>query len=101
MPRSAPAAGESPNTEDETMALPRPLYGEVCGATIIAVEQIIKTWNADHGIVDEDEQLLFAIGRNRWRDIELYYVVVRIRLVGALFAADMPKTQHDAEPVLG
>jgi len=55
MHRSAPGAAEYPDPEDETMALPRPLYGEVCGAAIVAVEQIIKTWNTDHGIVDEDD----------------------------------------------
>src|SRR6266404_1454357 len=82
------------------VALSRSLHGEVCRAAVVAVEQVIETWHADRGVVDEDEQFLFAIGRNRGRYIELDYVVVRIWLVGALLSTDMSKSQHDAEPIL-
>src|SRR5439155_16120187 len=81
-------------------ALSRSLDGEICSAAIVAVEPVIETRHTDRGVVDEDKQFLLAIGRNRGRDIELDDVIVRIRLVGALFAAHMPKTQHDAEPIL-
>src|SRR6202795_550587 len=53
-----------------------------CGATIVAIEPIVEAWNANHGVIDEDEQFFFAVvGRNRGRDIELDRGVVRIRFV--------------------
>ena len=43
------------------MALSRSLYGKVCGAPIVAVEQIVETWQANHGVVHKDEQLFFVV----------------------------------------
>ena len=67
-------------TEPEDLDIEAIAYA--CGATIVAIEPIVEAWNANHGVIDEDEQFFFAVvRRNRGRDIELDRGVVRIRFV--------------------